>query len=147
MAFRREIKRWLKLVRVPLFLREGAFFCSFMIRIRGFHGLLWEKPSSLFMLSGWSSVSVASLITHSIHPEFLARLLLPSNWMWWFKFMLCSATADWSRWEKGAPWSWSHWHAKYVQCRASHTIRGCYKSPVFSIWGHPWWAKGNCWPS
>jgi len=46
--------------------------------------MLQEKPSSLFMLSEWSTVSVTSLM---MCVDFLARILLSGNWMWHPKFM------------------------------------------------------------
>jgi hypothetical protein len=44
--------------------------------MRGFHARLREKPSSPFMLLGWSSVFIASLMTQSICLYFLARMLV-----------------------------------------------------------------------
>jgi hypothetical protein len=43
------------LVRLP---------ASFMEQMRGFHDLLKQKPSSLFILLGWSSISIASLMMY-----------------------------------------------------------------------------------
>jgi hypothetical protein len=40
-----------------LFVQDGASFHSFRVCSSSFHDLLREKPSSLFMLSGWSSIS------------------------------------------------------------------------------------------
>jgi hypothetical protein len=51
-----------------------ACFCPFRVRMRGFHDLLREKPSSLFMLLGWNSIYIASLMIWSIHLDFLARI-------------------------------------------------------------------------
>jgi len=41
-----------------------------------------ERKPSLLMMSGWQSISTASLMTHSIHLDFLFRMLLVLwNWM------------------------------------------------------------------
>jgi hypothetical protein len=55
------------------------------------------EPSALFMLLGWSSISVTSLLVHSIHLDFLARILVSWNWMWWPRIMLYSDMADFTR--------------------------------------------------
>jgi len=34
---------------------------------------------------------------------------------------------------------------QFVQYRPCHSCRGCCKCPVFSNWGHLWWAKVNWW--
>jgi len=64
-------------------------FCSFMIWTIDFHYLLREKPS-LLILSGWTSISIASPLIYSV----LARILVSWNGMQWAMLMLCSATAD-----------------------------------------------------
>jgi hypothetical protein len=45
---------------------EGGFLQSFIEEMRGFHDLLRQKPSSLFILLGQSSTSVASLCLHNL---------------------------------------------------------------------------------
>jgi hypothetical protein len=40
---------------------EGSVLKSFREQMRGWYHLLKQKPSSLFMLLGWSSISTASL--------------------------------------------------------------------------------------
>jgi hypothetical protein len=47
---------------------EGAFLQSFGVGMSGFQDSLREKPSCLFMLSGWNSIFVASLKMHSMRP-------------------------------------------------------------------------------
>jgi len=59
-----------------LSLEKGPFFHSFMICCGGFHDLLLEKPSALFMLLGWSLISVVSLEMCFIHPDLMGRLLM-----------------------------------------------------------------------
>jgi hypothetical protein len=44
--------------------------------MRGFQDLIREKLSSLFVMLGWSSISIASLMMRSMHPVFLARTLV-----------------------------------------------------------------------
>jgi len=81
------------------FLREDLLY-SFRLWIRGLCNLLCEKPSSLLLLSGWSSNFITSLIRHSICLGFLARILMSWNWKQWPMPMLCSAMADFSSWLK-----------------------------------------------
>jgi hypothetical protein len=76
MDLKREIKGRSKQAGVSHFYLERTFFHSFRFQKRGLHVMLREKPSSLLMLSGWRSVSVASLIRCSLHPYFLARILV-----------------------------------------------------------------------
>jgi hypothetical protein len=45
---------------------EGGFLPYFTLQMRGFLDLLWQKPSSLFVLLERSSISVASLMMRSI---------------------------------------------------------------------------------
>jgi hypothetical protein len=42
--------------------------------MRGFYNLLRQKPSSLFILLGWSSISIASLMEWSMYLAFVARM-------------------------------------------------------------------------
>jgi hypothetical protein len=41
---------------------------------RGFHDLLRQKPTSLYLLLGWSSISIASLTMQSMYRVLLARI-------------------------------------------------------------------------
>jgi hypothetical protein len=49
--------------------------------MRGFHDLLRQKPSSLFMLMGWSSVSVAGLMMQSMDLDLVERILVFWSWI------------------------------------------------------------------
>jgi hypothetical protein len=53
---------------------EGGFLKSFREQMRGLHDLLRQKPSSLFMLMGWSSISTASLMMRSMYLELVVRM-------------------------------------------------------------------------
>jgi hypothetical protein len=76
---------------------RGSKSLSLRVWTRVFHDLHWEKRS-LFILSGWSSISIISLIRHSLPPDFLTRILVSWNGTQWQKFMLCLAMADFSGW-------------------------------------------------
>jgi hypothetical protein len=52
-------------------------FPSFKSQVRGFLNLLREKPSFLFMLLGWSSISNTFLMIWSLCLNFLAYLETP----------------------------------------------------------------------
>jgi hypothetical protein len=56
-------------------LEKEAFIYSFRICKKAYHDLLREKPSSLFVLLGWSSISIASLMMCSMHPDFMLILI------------------------------------------------------------------------
>jgi hypothetical protein len=60
-AFKRVIKGGAKQVGGSHLSLERVIFCSFKVWLRGLHDLLRERPSSLFMLSGWSTISVAQV--------------------------------------------------------------------------------------
>jgi hypothetical protein len=59
----------------------------------------------------------------------VARILVSWNWIWWPRFMLCSATTDLSKctgWcAIGAPLSCSQWNALFDQCKLYHICSGC----------------------
>jgi hypothetical protein len=40
----------------------------------GFHDLLRQKPTSLFIFFGWSSISMASITTQSMYRALVARM-------------------------------------------------------------------------
>ena len=61
---------------------------------RGFQDLLKVRSSSLFMLCGCISGSVASLISWSMYLIFAERSFLSSSLIKWSWLMLCSAAAD-----------------------------------------------------
>jgi hypothetical protein len=60
----------------------------------GFQDLLKVRPSSLLILCGCISSSIASLISRSMYPVLAERSFVPCNLMMWSWLMLCSATAD-----------------------------------------------------
>jgi hypothetical protein len=43
---------------------DGGFLRSFREQMRGFHDLLRQKPSSLFVLFGWRSISIVQYEVH-----------------------------------------------------------------------------------
>jgi hypothetical protein len=54
---------------------DGVHFPGyFRVQIGGFHDLLRQKPSSLFILYGWSSVSMASLMMRSMYLVFVESM-------------------------------------------------------------------------
>jgi hypothetical protein len=57
--------------------------------MRGFHDLLKQKPSSLFILLGWSSISIVSLIMRSMYLGLVERMVVFCSWMRCPKLMLC----------------------------------------------------------
>jgi hypothetical protein len=54
----------------------GGCLLSFSMYKRGFHGLLKFRPSSLLMLCGCGSCSIASLISRSVYPDLAERSLV-----------------------------------------------------------------------
>jgi hypothetical protein len=65
-------------------------------QMRGFHDLLGQKPSTLFILLGWGSFSIASLMI-SIYLGLVERMLVLSSCMECPKLMLCPTMSDLSR--------------------------------------------------
>ena len=61
---------------------------------RGFQDLLSISPSSLFMLCGCISISMASLMRRSMYLVFVERSLVSCSLIVWSSLKLCSATAD-----------------------------------------------------
>jgi hypothetical protein len=55
---------------------DGGFLRSFREQMRGFHNLLRQKPSSLFILLGWSSVSLVSLMIRPIYLGFVESMVM-----------------------------------------------------------------------
>jgi hypothetical protein len=72
----------------------GGFLRTLREWISGFHDRLRQRPSSLFMLFGCSSISVASLICRSMYLDLVDRILVFWSWIRCPRLMLCSATAD-----------------------------------------------------
>jgi hypothetical protein len=59
---------------------------------RGFQD--FKVGTSLFMLCGYISSSVASLMSHSLYPVVAERSFVSCNLIMWSWLMLCSANAD-----------------------------------------------------
>jgi hypothetical protein len=72
----------------------GRCLLSLRRRMRGFHDPHKARPSSLFILFGWSSNSVASLISLSMESDMVERIQVSWNLMRWAWLKLCFATAD-----------------------------------------------------
>jgi hypothetical protein len=64
--------------------------------MRSFHEQIKKMPSSLFLFLGWSSLSSALLMIGAVHLDFFLSILVFCCWMRWTRFVLCSATADFS---------------------------------------------------
>jgi hypothetical protein len=69
----------------------GASLCSLRSRMKCFHDLLREKPTSLLMLLRWSLISIASMMILYIYLDLLDRILVLCSWIRWPRFMLSSA--------------------------------------------------------
>jgi hypothetical protein len=72
----------------------GGCLLSLILCKSGFQDLLRVRPSSLFMLCGCISVSVGSLMRHSMYLVFAESSLVSCNLMMWSWLKLCSAIAD-----------------------------------------------------
>ena len=60
-----------------------GFLLSLSMCKRGFHDLLGVRPSSLLMLCGCISSSMASLISRSMYPVFTARNFVSCSFIAW----------------------------------------------------------------
>jgi hypothetical protein len=72
----------------------GGCLLSLSLCKSGFQDLLRVRPSSLLMLCGCISISIASLMRQSMHPVFAERSSVSCSLMMWSCLKLCSATAD-----------------------------------------------------
>jgi len=61
---------------------------------RGFQDLLKVRPSSLFILGGCISSSIASLMSRSMYPVLAGRSFVSCSLIMWSCLMLFSSTAD-----------------------------------------------------
>jgi len=82
------------MVEIKLLFQMALSFLSACTYRRGVQDLLKIRPSSLFMLCGCISSSMASLMSRSMYPvlterSFVSCSLIIRSWL-----MLCSATAD-----------------------------------------------------
>jgi hypothetical protein len=72
----------------------GCCLLSLSLCRRGFQDLLKVRPSSLLMLCGCISSSVASLMSRSLYPVLSERSFVSCSLIMWSWLMLCSVTAD-----------------------------------------------------
>ena len=72
----------------------GGCLLSLNLCRSGFQDLLRVMPSSLLMLCGCISVSIASLRSQSMYPGLAERSFVSCSLIMWSWLMLCSATAD-----------------------------------------------------
>ena len=72
----------------------GGCLLSLSLCRSGFQELLRGRPSSLLMLCGCISISIASLMSRSMYLVFAERSFVSCSLMMWSWLMLCSATAD-----------------------------------------------------
>ena len=72
----------------------GGCLVSFWECVTGFQHLLSVRPSSLVMLNGCISISMASLMRRSMYLVLAERSLVSCSLMVWSWLKLCSATAD-----------------------------------------------------
>lgn len=59
--------------------------------------MLKQKPSSLFIVLGWSSISIASLMMQSMYLSLVERIVMWRSWMQCPKLILCSTMVDLSK--------------------------------------------------
>jgi hypothetical protein len=73
-------------------------WCGYLFHLMkqkiGSHDPLKSSPSSPIMLSGWSSNSIASLVSWLPWLDFEARIFVMWNCMRWSKVKLCSANTE-----------------------------------------------------
>jgi hypothetical protein len=74
--------------------------------MRGFRDLFRQKPSSLFIMLGRSSISITSLTMRSMYLGLVEKMAVWCSWLRWPYLILCSATANLSRYVAGAPSTW-----------------------------------------
>ena len=72
----------------------GGCLLSLSLCRRGFQDLLKVRPSSLLILCGCISSSIASLMSQSMYPVLAERSFVSCSLIMWPWLMLCSATAD-----------------------------------------------------
>ena len=72
----------------------GGCLLSLNLCRSGFQDLLKVRPSSLFILCGCISSSIASLMSRSMYPVLAERSLVSCSLIMWSWLKLCSATAD-----------------------------------------------------
>jgi hypothetical protein len=106
---------------------KGGFLWSFREQMTGFHGLLRQNPTSLFILLGWSSISTSNI------------------WVWWrgcWCYEAGCGAPSWGcvlpqltyldipvRYTDGAPSTWCRLNSLSVQCSLGHTHMGILYTP------------------
>ena len=73
---------------------SGGCLLSLSLCRRGFQDLVKVRPSSLFILCGCISSSMASLISQSTYPVLAEKRFVSCSLLIWSWLMLCSTTAD-----------------------------------------------------
>ena len=73
---------------------SGGCLLSVSVCRRGIQDLLKGMPSSLFMLCGYISSSMASLMSRSTYPVLAVRSFVSCSLIIWTWLMVCPATAD-----------------------------------------------------
>jgi hypothetical protein len=106
----------------------GRLPITFMEHMRGFYNYLRLNPYTLYILLGWSSIRITSLMKRSMYLGFRERMLVVWSWMQCSKLMPCSAITDFSR---CTSWIWWWCSLNLVpikrpvyQCRHDHTQWG-----------------------
>jgi hypothetical protein len=118
----------------------GGFLRTLREWISGFHDQLRQRPSSLLMLFGCSSISMASLNSR------------PCIWIWWIGSWCFGVGYNVPGWccvqllpicldepdecVSGAPWSWYQWNGQSTQCKLDHIRTLCCTCLEFSVPGH-----------
>jgi hypothetical protein len=78
----------------PNYCVMGGCLLSLSLCRRDFQDLLKVRPSSLFILCGCISSSIASLMSPSMYPVLAEKSFVSCSLMMWSCLMMCSATAD-----------------------------------------------------
>ena len=119
----------------------GGCLLSLSLCRRSFQDLLKVRPSSLLMLCGCISSSIASLMSRSMYPVLAERSFVSCSLILWSWLMPCSATADLSgcasliRLLYSLIRSWVD--RRFVQYKPCRIHMGCCISPVLLIPMHP----------
>lgn len=110
----------------------------------GFHDFLRQKSSSLFMLLGWSSVPVASIMILSIYLGLVKRILVFWSWVRYPKLMSSPATSASFEWSPIVILH-SSVSIEWPLCSVRHDrTQRCYCiSTVSAILGRSWLDKGR----
>jgi hypothetical protein len=106
--------------------------------MRGFHDLLRQKPFSLFILLGWSSILIASLMMRSMYLGLVERMVVLCSWMRCPKLILCSARLTCPDVLDGyvaeAPSTWCPSNVPYAQCSHGVIFHRCKNLKSYTIY-------------